>query len=89
MLGLGPCAQFDGAARGNPEGPAFWGVALWWGRWKLRGFEPEGLREEHARPIGSASNNKTEYLGCAFALELVIQRMLSMSQHASRLAHQQ
>ena len=71
----GLCAQFDGAARGNPQGPASWGCALWWGYWRFTDFEPVGLLEEHGCPIGVASNNLAEYLGCAFSLELIISRL--------------
>ena len=83
---IGVCAQFDGAARGNPSGQASWGVAVWWGRWRLDGFEPFELLEEHAKPIGVATNNVAEYVGCAFALQLLAQRVLSLSQRAARLS---
>ncbi len=81
---FGLCAQFDGAARGNPFGPASWGVALWWGQWSLQGFCLVGLLEEHAKGIGTGTNNKAANLGCAFAMELVIRRLLSISEHIFR-----
>ena len=83
---IGICAQFDGAARGNPSGQASLGVAVWWGKWRLDGFEPFELLEEHAKLIGVASNNVAEYMGCAFALQLLTQRVLTLSQRTAELA---
>jgi hypothetical protein len=84
--GIGVCAQFDGAARGNPQGPASWGVAVWWGHWRLHGFEACGLLEEHAKPIGVATNNVAEYLGCAFSLQLLVQRFSCLTEKIAKLA---
>ena len=81
------CAQFDGAARVNPQGLASWCVALWWGRWCIDGFVPAVLLEKHARPIGIGTNNKAEYLGRAFALELVLRRHIRTSQHLRNMSH--
>eukprot|EP00973_Karenia_brevis_P089733 12399200-Karenia_brevis.AAC.1 len=60
---FGLCVQFDGAARGNPCGPASWGMAVWYGTWSVSDFTAHDLLETHAEPIGVSSNNVAEYAG--------------------------
>ena len=68
----GLCVQVDGAARGNPCGPASWGVAVWYGLWMVTGFEAFEQLESHAEAIGHGSNNLAEYAGCRHALSLLL-----------------
>eukprot|EP00973_Karenia_brevis_P018037 2477208-Karenia_brevis.AAC.1 len=77
----GLCVQFDGAARGNPTGPASWGVAVWYGTWAAMGFEAIDVLEAHSEPLGTCTNNVAEYAGCRYALALLLKRTLNLIGH--------
>ena len=77
----GICVQFDGAAHGNPSGPASFGVAIWAGVWPAEGFAPEVVLEAHAVQIGIASNNIAEFMGLRYSLQLILDRCLRLHAH--------
>ena len=75
-----------GAARGNPEGLASWGVVVWFRAWSVQGFDAMDVLEAHGVPIGIVSNNAAEYQGCAQALRLLLDRIIGLTKLQLRSA---